>query len=96
MFKSNTSEPAAAKIDGWSPAIVALSAIVPILAIVFLSKQPKEVTATVYSAYIAIMAVPAAVIARKKGKRAMAIIALFTCVVFSVLFVTYAYIAFDR
>jgi hypothetical protein len=52
----------------------------------FLGKQPKEVTATIYSAYIAILFGFAAVFAKKKGKRSFVMIASATCVVFTAVF----------
>jgi len=71
-------------------------AIAPALVIPLLGKQPKEMTAAVFSVYVASMAVFVAAIARKKGRRNLAVVALITCVVFTALFVTYAYLSFSR
>ena len=76
------------------PAAFALLAIIPAVALAFLIKQPKEVIAAVYSAYVAMMAVLAAAAFEKKKKRRAAIAALATCIVFTDLFVVYAYIAY--
>jgi fucose permease len=96
MFKSDTGDLARRKIDGWGPLLIALSAIVPVLATTVLIKQSKEVTATIYSAYLAIVSVLAAGVAEKKGKRSAMTLALFTCTVCAALLVTYACIAFKR
>jgi ABC-type transport system involved in cytochrome c biogenesis permease subunit len=75
---------------------MALSAIVPIIAMTFLGKQPKEVTAAICSVYIAILSVVTAVFTKKKGKRSLAMIAFATCIVFTAVFVIYLYLAFSR
>ncbi len=71
-------------------------AIAPVLIIPLLGKQPKEMMAAVFSVYFALAAVFVAGIAKKKGRRGFAIGALLTCVVFTALFVTSAYLAFNR
>ena len=93
MFKFATSTPAEQNPAARIAAIALLLGILPVIAA---STQPKEVTATIFSGYLAIMATGAAVIAKRKGKRALAIIAVSTSIVFSGLFATYAYIAFGR
>jgi len=80
----------------WVPSLIALSPIVPIVAMSFLGKQPKEVTATIYSAYIAILFGFAAVFAKKKGKRSFAMIASATCMAFTAVFLLYVYLALQR
>lgn len=93
MFTSNSAGPAEPQKRALLPAAFALLAIIPSVALAFLIKQPKEVIAAVYSAYIAMMAVFAAAAFEKKKKRGAAIAALATCIVFAGLFVVYAYLA---
>jgi hypothetical protein len=80
----------------WVPSLIALSPIVPIVAMSFLGKQPKEVTVTVYSAYLAILFGVAAVFAKKKGKRGLVVIASATCIAFTAVFLVYVYLALER
>ena len=78
------------------PAVFLPLAIVPAVVMPLLGKQPKEMTAAVFSVYIALMAVFVAALAKKKGRHSLAIGALVVCVVFTALFVIYAYLAFSR
>ena len=78
------------------PAVFLPLAIVPAIVMPLLGKQPKEMTAAVFSVYIALMAVFVAALAKKKGRHGFAIGAILTCVVFTGLFVTYAFLAFNR
>jgi hypothetical protein len=78
------------------PAVFLPLAIVPAFILPLLGKQPKEMTAAVFCVYIALMAVFVAALAKKKGRQGFAIGALLTCVVFTGLFVTYAFLAFSR
>ena len=96
MFTSNSARPAEPEKQALLPAVLALSAIIPAVALGFLIKQPKEVIAAVYSAYVAMMAVLVAAAFEKKKKRGAAIAALVTCIVFTSLFVVYAYVAYGR
>ena len=96
MFKSTLFFRSDPGLKTWAPSLMVLSAIIPIIAMVFLGKQPKEVTATIYSAYLGILALPIAVVSKKKGRRSLAIIAFAMCIMFTGLFVIYAYLAFNR
>lgn len=66
------------------------------LSVMFLFKQPITVTAAVYSGFISVMAVFAAAIFQKKQRRGAALVALLMCIVFTGLFVTYAYLAYKQ
>ena len=90
MFTSNSARPAEPQKQALLPSAFALLAIIPVVALVFLIKQPKEVIAAVDSACVGIMAVWAAAAVEKKKKRGAAIAALTTSIVFIGLFVLYA------
>ena len=95
MFTSNTKSLSEPKKAALLPPFFGLVAIFfPALSVMFLVKQPVAVTATVYSAFIAVMAIFAAAVFRKKQRRGAALVALLTCLVFTGLFVTYACIAY--
>jgi len=94
MFTSNGARPAEPPKQTLLPMAFALLAIVPAVALPFLIKQPKEVIVAVYSAYVAMLAIVAAAAFGKRKKRGAAIAALVTCIVFTGLFVVYAYIAY--
>ena len=96
MFKSTTFTSSEQKVKSWVPSLFGLSAIVPIIGISFLAKQPKEVTVTIYSAYLAVLAVSLAVVSKKNGKRRLATIAFTACIVFTAMFTVYAYLAFKQ
>ena len=96
MFKTRFFARSGPSPNSWVPSLIALSPIVPIVAMSLLGKQPKEVTATIYSAYIAILFGFAAVFAKKKGKRSFVMIASATCMVFTAVFLFYVYLAVKR
>ena len=96
MFKTSFFARTEPSPSSWVPSLVALSPLVPIVAMSFLGKQPKEVTAMIYSAYIGILFGLAAVVARKKGKRSFVMIASATCMAFMAVFLFYAYLALRR
>ena len=76
------------------PLPFAVFAIGIVFIIPFLARQPKEVSAAVYSVYVAVMALAAGVIFLKKNRRGMAIGAALACAAFTGLFVFYAYLAY--
>ncbi len=96
MFTSDNTPPAEPRKQAWLPLAFALPAIIPVVALAYLIRQPKEVVAAVYSAYVAAMAVLAGAVFERKKKRGAAIAALVTCLVFASLFVVYAYMAYKR
>jgi hypothetical protein len=72
------------------------SAILPVLAAPFLVKQPKEIVAAVYSAYVAVIAAVAAGFYHRNNRRIGEIAAAAACVLFTGLFVTYVYITYRK
>ena len=60
----------------------------------FLARQPKEVSAAVYSGYVSLMALVAVVAFRQKARRGAAVAAAVVCALFVGLLVVYAYLAF--
>jgi hypothetical protein len=73
------------------PILPAPIAFLPVVfAIPFLAHQPKEVSAAVYSAYVALLALVAGSVFVKRGRRGMAIGAALACAAFTGLFVFYA------
>ncbi len=77
------------------PAPFAIFAFGSLFIIPMMARQPKEVSAAVYAAYISMMAVAAGVIFAKQKRRGMAVCATLTCAAFTSLFVFYAYLAYD-
>jgi len=78
------------------PSLIAVSAIVPAVARIFLRGQPKEVVAAVYSAYIASITALAAAALRRGERKTAARILLFACFLFTALLVIYAYLAYRK
>lgn len=95
MLTSNEKPMSAALRQGLLPAPLILFAIALVFVIPLLAHQPKEVSAAVYSGYVSIMALVAAIVFQKKGRRGAAIVAALVCAVFLSLFSVYAYLAFS-
>ena len=94
MLTSNTERLSDPQKEALLPPLFGLVAIFfPAISVLFLVKQLIPVTAAVYSAFIAVMAIFAAVIFKKKQRRGAAYAALLTCVVSTGSFVVYLYLA---
>ncbi|MBI2517754.1 MAG: hypothetical protein HYV95_12690 [Opitutae bacterium] len=59
-----------------------------------MARQSKEVSAAIYAAYPAVMAVAAGVIFMKQNRRGMAVGAALACAAFTGVSVFYAYLAY--
>jgi hypothetical protein len=76
------------------PVWAVLLPLIPVCLIPMLAHQPKEVTAAVYSAVVAVGAVVAGIALERKARRKAAIVASAVCLLFTGLFVLYAYFAY--
>ena len=88
-YKSASAEPKRSIL----PVPFAFLPIAIVFAIPFLARQPKDVSAAVYSAYVALLALAAGAMFAKRSRRGMAIGATLVCVAFTGLFVFYAHSA---
>jgi len=95
MLRSDTNCPSGTPKHPLLPAVYfSLSGVLPIIMVAILPKHPKEVTAAVFSIYIALMSITAAIIFKKKAKRGAMFVSFVICALFTSVFVTYAYIAY--
>jgi len=94
MHTSNQKLESATQRRGLLPASFSFFAIAIVFMIPILARQPKEVSAAVYSIWVSIMALVATSAFVKKGRRGAAIVAALVCALFVSLFVVYAYLAF--
>jgi len=76
------------------PASFVFFAIAILFIIPLLARQPKEVSAAVYSAWGAIMALVATAAFERKGRRGAAVASALVCTLFVSLFAVYLYLAF--
>ena len=96
MLTANSQETTTAQKQEWLPALIALSVIIPAVAVVVLRGRPREVSAVVFSAYGALLMALAAAVFRRKGRRTTAIALQVAAVLFAALCVTYVVLALRR
>ena len=96
MLTTGARQETATRRQDWLPSIIALSVIIPAVAAIVLQGRPKEVLATVFSAYGALLMAFAAAICRRKGRRFAAAASLAAGFVLAALSLTCAGLAWRR
>ena len=93
MPASDDKQASATPSRGLLPASFAIPLIAVVFLIPLLTRQPKEVSAAVYSVFGTAMAFAAMVVLQKQGRKRAAATAAVVCALFVCLCVIYAYLA---